>query len=247
MIILRRGDRLPSVAAVQYFLNLYGNQQLAIDGDLGPITSEALREFQRENDLIVSGRVRNATWQKLNQRNRQIIDSVDATDDEITDYLDFQRYNGESIINYGMSLGVRNVINQIKSKSQGGKVVLLRFHGHGSPGHMIVSSGFDEDSGSSFDLDYAGNFWPLLGSLQSIFLPFGSIEFHGCNVAMGVRGERFLRRVANTLNVPATAGVRSQYGGGRDSLRFEGRTRTFCPNGIQLKDWALQVMSFSYL
>lgn len=247
MIILRRGDRLPSVAVVQYFLNLYGNQQLDVDGDLGENTSRALRQFQRDNGLIVSGRVRNDTWQRLNQRSRQIIDSVDATDPEITDHRDFQRYGGAPIVNYGMSLGLLNVINQVRSQAQSGRVVLLRFHGHGSPGHMIVSSGADGDVASSFDLDYGGNFWPLLGSLRNIFLPFGSVEFHGCNVPMGVRGERFLRRMANILNVPATAGVRSQFGGGRESLRFEGRTRTFCPGGAALKDWARRVMSSSYI
>lgn len=252
MIILRRGDRLPSVAVVQYFLNLYGNQPIAIDGDFGNLTASALEAYQRAHGLVVSGRVRDATWQHLNQRNLQLIDSVDVTDDENmhSDYRDYgpnNRFGPDTILNYGMSLGVRNVIRQIRSQAQSGRVVLLRFHGHGAPGHQVVSSGESGNDGSSFDIDYGGNFWVLIESLRGIFSPLGSIEFHGCNVGKGVRGERLLRKVANVLKVPATAGVSVQYGGVRRSQRFEGRTRTFCPNDTSLRDWALQTMSFSYL
>jgi len=250
-MILRQGDILPTVAVTQYFLNLYASQQLEMDGILGDNTTIALRQFQRDNGLSASGRLRNATWQKLNQRNWQLVDSVDITDDENldVDYRDYgprNKFGPNTILNYGMTNGVRNVINQVRSQSQSGRVVLLRFHGHGFPGHQIVSSGESGDHRSSFDLDYGGNFWPLFASMRPIFSAFGSVEFHGCNVARGVRGTQFLRKVAQTLNVPATAGVPLQYGGIRRSQRFEGRTKTFCPNDLTIREWARQTMSTCY-
>ena len=236
MIILRRGDRLPTVAVAQMLLNRYGDAHIRVDGIFGSETQRAVQEFQTSDP---SGQIRNATWQDLNRPRYQILDSVDATDPDVLDHQDIERLGGEPVINYGMSRGGRHAIDQVLANGRPGNVVLLRFHGHGSPGTMVVSSGtLGSWAVSSFDARYGDPFFRYLERLRPLFLPYGSVELNGCRVGRGSRGRALLQGMANTLGVPVTAGLQSQYGGGNSTFRFEGPTRTICPFGQNLRDWA---------
>ena len=78
MTILKTGSRGNDVKSLQQKLNLLA------DGIFGPITDEAVREFQRSNGLAVDGIVGPKTWAALgstnNSRNiREIIVHYSAT------------------------------------------------------------------------------------------------------------------------------------------------------------------------
>jgi len=66
--LMRDADRRhDGVRAIQSRLNANG-YGLCIDGDFGPKTEEAVRDFQRSRGLVVDGIVGHATWQELVQR-----------------------------------------------------------------------------------------------------------------------------------------------------------------------------------
>jgi hypothetical protein len=87
----------------------------------------------------------------------------------------------------------------------------------------------------------AGNasWWsPLLSSLKQHFVPWGSIELHGCDVASGSAGHQLLSMIARTTGVPITAAVREQYGNCTGQWTFSGPTVTAFPYGADLKGWS---------
>lgn len=57
--IAKRGDRGVKVRVIQRMLKLYP------DGIFGPLTEEAVREFQDEHQLNVTGQVDLSTWQQM--------------------------------------------------------------------------------------------------------------------------------------------------------------------------------------
>ena len=59
-MVIKRGDKGPNVKLLQRKLNLKD------DGIFGPLTEEAVKEFQKANGLVVDGIVGNNTWSKLN-------------------------------------------------------------------------------------------------------------------------------------------------------------------------------------
>lgn len=61
---LRRGAKGESVELLQELLNVLG-YQLAVDGDFGVLTEEAVKKFQQANGLAVDGVVGPLTWEKL--------------------------------------------------------------------------------------------------------------------------------------------------------------------------------------
>ena len=238
MITLYRPMRLPTVAVLQSYLNQQDqNQYISVDGIFGPQTQTAVRQFQEQQRLPRTGRVNYDIWQRVVGSEWQIIDSVDRADPRVRDDLDLAPY-GQTVLNqFGMSFGTPHVINSVRGRARTGQVVLLRFHGHGSPGHMIVSSGV-QDAGSSFAHVYPERFYQLLRQLRPIFAPFGSVELHGCRVGQGRRGRLLLSRMANALGVPVTGALNYQQGGGTATYQFEGATCTMCPNGQSLPQWA---------
>lgn len=56
---IKKGSRGDDVKKLQTRLNLYP------DGIFGPLTDEAVREFQKQNGLVVDGIVGEKTWSKL--------------------------------------------------------------------------------------------------------------------------------------------------------------------------------------
>lgn len=78
MTTLKKGSRGADVVTLQKKLNLQA------DGIFGPLTEEAVKEFQKENSLTVDGIVGTNTWAKLglssNKRNiKEIIVHCSAT------------------------------------------------------------------------------------------------------------------------------------------------------------------------
>jgi peptidoglycan hydrolase-like protein with peptidoglycan-binding domain len=58
---LRRGDEGDAVKALQQLL------QLAVDGKFGPNTEAAVRQFQRDQNMVPDGIVGPRTWAKLDE------------------------------------------------------------------------------------------------------------------------------------------------------------------------------------
>lgn len=65
---LREGDKCTAVAAMQGALAYAGHDPRWIDGDFGPRTAQALREYQADRGLEVDGICGRDTWAALLQR-----------------------------------------------------------------------------------------------------------------------------------------------------------------------------------
>lgn len=65
--MLAQGDRGPAVAALQAALHVlkYSIGAAGIDGDFGPATAAAVKNFQVQNGLEADGEVGSQTWAKL--------------------------------------------------------------------------------------------------------------------------------------------------------------------------------------
>lgn len=252
MIILRQGDHLPTVAVIQSYLNQQPGMDdfVEVDGLFGPRTREGVQRFQRANGMEPTGEVQWEEWRGLVGIDWQIIDSIDRSDHdqpghEINDHLDVGPYDQTILQWFGLSRGTPLVISAVGERARRGEVILLRFHGHGSPGHMVVASG-RISAASSFDYRYPPQFYDALRELRPIFAPFGSVEMHGCRVGMGAPGQRLLRGMADALGVPVTGAIPRQQGGGRTTFRYEGtHTRTVCPGGMHLPVWARSTLTRS--
>ena len=267
MITVQLGDRLPTVATVQRLLNARRDTAILVDGAFGPITQNAVRDFQRMTHCsTVNGRVDNATWNRLNQgMNFTVHDVIDITDPELLlDLGVIERYNDHPIVFGGMSNAVEQMVNLVISRTPNGSLVLLRFDGHGNQGIQVIGVGrgwidifgtqrphnernipdaqielyrntirYSSVSGSQKNLRYVRDF---LSRLRPCFSPYGSIEFHGCRIALGAEGRSFMQEVSDIVGVPATGSLISQDVG--TVQRFMGTTFTGCPNGVSLKDWS---------
>jgi hypothetical protein len=64
MDTIRRGDKGADVRKCQQLLNLHG-YNVAVDGDFGPGTEKAVKEFQASSGLTADGIVGNNTWNAL--------------------------------------------------------------------------------------------------------------------------------------------------------------------------------------
>jgi len=60
----KAGRTGPLARTVQYLLNANG-YPVAVDGDIGPVTTTAIEAFQTDNGLTVDGVVGNQTWPQL--------------------------------------------------------------------------------------------------------------------------------------------------------------------------------------
>ncbi|MEM7023105.1 MAG: peptidoglycan-binding protein [Pseudomonadota bacterium] len=244
--LLRYGNKLPTVAAAQILINRKMRQgtYVGVDGIYGRNTREGVRSFQRERKLGPDGIIGKNTWAALIAHQRlQVIDSVDLSNHGDIGYEDkaIRNAGGKPLTHFGMSGGVRVVMRSILQRAQPGGVVLLRFHGHGAPGAMGLTTGIDDEATSEFGLRFLEDLVRDISGLRPIFAPFGSVELHGCRVGSGKDGRRLITALARAWRVPVTAGVRTQYGGGASTFRFEGRTVTAFPSGNGLKQWARSI------
>ena len=191
--LLRFGNKLPAVAAVQILINrkLRQGTFIEVDGIYGKNTREAVRNFQREKRLGADGVVGKNTWAALTANERlQVIDSVDVTNHKDMGYEDeaIRDAGGRPIVHFGMCNGVRAVMSSIQQRANSGGVALLRFHGHGAPGSMGLSNGTGSEATSEFGIRFLEDIVRDVAGLRSIFAPFGSVELHGCRVGAGKDG-----------------------------------------------------------
>jgi hypothetical protein len=240
--LLRFGDRLPTVAVVQILINrkMHQGSYISVDGIYGPKTREAVRAFQRKRFLSPDGIVGQNTWQALIAgENIVVIDSVDATNPDDMGYEDaaIRSAGGSPIVNFGMCNGLKVVMQKIQAQARTGAVALLRFHGHGAPGEMGVTTGTGSEISSEFGVRFLDSLARYLGTMRWIFSNIGSAELHGCRVGAGSDGRRLIKALAWAWGVPVTAGLHTQYGGGASTFRFEGPIFTAFPEGGGLRTW----------
>ena len=246
-VTLKKGDRLPTVALAQARLVERKLQGLRVDGYFGAETERAVGEFQRSVRIPQTMQVDPATWSALCFGHPlSVIDAIDATDITVLqdDGPHLNDGHADVVVSYGTSRGTQQLISDLVGKYGRGSVALLRLHGHGSPGHMVVTAGTTGYGSSMFAGVHFSNpravaYYQRLGSIMK---PYGSIELHGCRVAQRETGYQLLVGLANATGVPVSAGLRYQTGGA-DAARFEGPVRTCFPNGGDLKSWARQVFS----
>lgn len=242
---MRSGDRLPVTAVLQQLLNLYG-AGLLVDGHYGPLTRQAVVGYQRHNGLHPDGTVGPQTWAHITTGFRlPIIDCIDVWDESLynSEVQDISAAGGSPVMIGGMSNGVAQAVQEILHTAAGRPVFLLRFHGHGSPGVAGISDGRGEaGSGhqSYLDSTTAG----ILEPLRGIFGPYGCVQFMHCATGSGPDGRRMLENISDMLNVPVTAAINRQYGGGQDTFRFEGPVYNAFPHGSSLSSWSLALPAF---
>jgi hypothetical protein len=239
-LLLRLGDRLPSVATVQILLNraMPRSAPVVVDGVFGHKTYDAVVAFQKQAAVAVDGLVGPITWAALSKGQAfQVVDVCDATeDDDQWEAAELRAAGADPIVVYGQCFSLSGVARQILERGRRRKIVLLRFHGHGSPGVMGAGDGKSHDPASNLRpgvIDLLIEFFATAG--PSVFCNFGSVELHGCRTGQGVAGRALLKGLCVVWGVPITAGIGYQYGGGR--LRFEGVSYTVCPNGMDLRAW----------
>ncbi|NES75303.1 MULTISPECIES: peptidoglycan-binding protein [Okeania] len=77
-VYLRRGDNAATVAAVQRKLRELGYFSANLTGYYGPITERAVRQFQQDNGITVTGQIEPTTWSLLfvGKRSNQINSSL---------------------------------------------------------------------------------------------------------------------------------------------------------------------------
>lgn len=247
MILLKYGNKGPSVITLQVVLNKAAGSGLAVDGIFGPKTRRAVRGFQGRNGLKRDGAVGKKTWPKLAARaGVKIIDVVDAHDPAALtlEAADIRAAGGNPIILYGMSNGVGQAALEVRMRSPSpGRVAILRFHSHGAPGDMNVSAGKGGDSKadlSGISHDNLALVAPALRSITPQIASYGCVEFHGCNVGAGATGAQLVKGVADLIRRPTSAGIKTQYGGGGGyhTFRFEGPVVSAYPGGVTRKAWA---------
>jgi hypothetical protein len=249
--LLRRGDNLPAVGVLQKLLNR-GGARLAADGDFGPATETAVKNFQRPRRLISDGAVGENTWPRVSAAAKlPIMDCIDIFDSSLMalEMKDILKVGGNPLVIGGASNGVEEAVQMILAASPG-NVFLLRFHGHGAPGVAGISFGQGgEGFGHRADIDplNLNLMLPILARLRRIFGPYGCVQFMHCSTGRGTKGRNVLTAIANNLGVPVSAGVFDQLGGGTSTFRFEGPTFTAVPSGGTIAGWAAARPDFAQM
>jgi peptidoglycan hydrolase-like protein with peptidoglycan-binding domain len=277
MLDIRIGDFLPTVAVVQTLLNarLEMSTPITVDGAFGISTENAVKNFQRKTNCSdIDGIVGTATWNRLSQgMGFTVKDVIDVTDPDLAyDEVITRKYNPNPIIIGGMSNAVEHVINLIVNSTPNGSLLLIRFDGHGNAGvqgvgigttDIVLTAIYGKNKPSNMkDIDERNTELfrntiifstisvknlKFLARLRPCFSPYGSIEFHGCEVAKYEKGRSFMKEVSKITGVPASGSLYTQQVG--QIRRFIGQTYTGCPNGLSLKEWsaALPSINMSFL
>lgn len=146
MIHLRQHDSTPTVAACQAILNAHraSPTPLVVDGSFGPRTREAVQRFQASVGVPANGEINPATWQRLSVNARlHVRDILDITDPLLHQERPILRDAGARVIEFGGgSNAVAWVVPAIAGSGvEPGRLLLLRFQGHGNRGSQVVGYG----------------------------------------------------------------------------------------------------------
>ncbi len=224
---------------------------LPIDGIFGPQTEVAVRRAQRVESLRETGELTEPLWSVLRRgvgEGSMAIESVgigsvsprwsvDGYDPDVLGdraHLEDGDPGVSVVVHGGTCFGLPGAIDRLLAHPFG-RCVLLRFHGHGAPGLMVVTGG--GTAGSALFPHPTEGYRRQIARLRPLFGRFGSIELHGCRVGQGDIGLRSLRIIAEETRVPVTAAYQPQMGGAF-SNRFEGPVRTVFPGPTTLQAWA---------
>lgn len=271
MIALQNGDKLPIVAIVQGLLNTRVNHSIEVDGIFGSQTENAVKQFQISTKCSSpTGKVDDLTLNRLKlSLDLSIVDVIDICHPQVLQILELDMIHNKRPMALGcMSNAVNPIINRIIFENKPGSVVLLRFVGHGSQAVQAVGLGrgwqetfgtnkklklnadqqemyknvfrYSSISGSKGGLRYIKE---SLTRLVSIFSPYGSIEFRGCNIANGSGGREFIDEVAEITGVPVTAGLGGQ--SMKKMPRFTGQTYSAFPGRSNLHNWSAKLPAFN--
>jgi hypothetical protein len=125
-------------------------------------------------------------------------DSVGQTSRQIRE-LPIYPFSGERVI--GGSRDVPDLLCRVERATEGQPIGQLTLDGHGRPGFQRVAPG----AGNGIDVEQIGQNRDAIRALE--FSKNGNIVLDGCNVADGPDGYALLRLLAQTSNVPVSAGV----------------------------------------
>lgn len=248
-VVLKRGDRLPTVALAQARL-LERGADIVVDGLFGDLTERAVTDFQAKVGLAKTGWMDPQTWLAIHSDHPMtVVDAIDAGDIVVwqEDYPFLNDGHSQVWVTGGMSRGTRDLIQHLVAANPARSVSLLRLHGHGGPGHMAVSAGVRATLGTAFASEHFVNPEAIAAYAQlgTIMKPYGSIELHGCKIASkghGRDGRDLLGGLSQFCRVPVTAGIHSQLGG-QHASRFEGAVVTSFPMEHDLVTWSKRVFT----
>jgi hypothetical protein len=257
--LMRSGDKYPAVGVLQKLLNRSG-ESLAVDGEFGRKTKEAVQRFQRANGLKADGVVGKDTFPKLiegyaGEDELNIVDCIDVFDEkfwtaggEQLEDRDIRGAGGKPFLIGGLSNGIEQAISDIYRAATPGSVFLLRFHGHGDKGVAGISLGTGNvvSEGAYLAASNVDQYAASLGRLKAIFSPYGCVQLMHCSTGAGAKGRLLLSKLAKAIGVPVTAALFDQIGGsGVSTFAWEGSTQSAFPDGKSLKDWCKKLPDFA--
>lgn len=250
MLKVQLGENSARVVALQILLNRSRsvNPKLATDGAFGAKTSAAVDVF-RDQEMMVSGPAGiadPAMWRfMLDGAGLQVVDAIDVTDPTVLEVAvpELEKWT-DPIVLGGLSNGVEQLVQEVRARVAGQRtLMMLRLHGHGSPGLEAVSHGSRKVSPgidpiaaqSIISLALMPTLLPLLQRLDPLFHDFGFVELHSCRVGEGPNGVTFVRRLADALQAPVRAALSKQEM--VQVFTLTGPTFTGIPGGGSLRDW----------
>jgi hypothetical protein len=252
MLEVKFGERSVRVVALQVLLNRSPviQPKLVTDGAFGKLTKSAIDTF-RSKVMIQSGPdgvADPAMWRFLLDRaSLQVVDAIDVTDPTLLDFVvpEVSKWNDPIVIG-GMSNGVAQLLTEVRARARGAKsLLMLRLHGHGSPGLIALSHGSRKVSPgidpivaqSIITTALIPALTPLLKQLTPLMHNLGFLEFHSCRVAFGPSGANFVRQLANTLQVPVRAASGPSDQPFKSVFTLVGPTFNGIPGGMNLEEW----------
>jgi peptidoglycan hydrolase-like protein with peptidoglycan-binding domain len=144
VLLLERGDRLPTVAACQALLNAHrpDDDPIAVDGIFGQQTQKAVVHFQSENRLPLTQKIDADTWEVLSDHHRLVVhDHVDLFDPMLRQSARvLENAGARPTFAGGTCNGVAALGDELRATGAG-RVILLRLHGHGNRGVQALSYG----------------------------------------------------------------------------------------------------------
>jgi len=252
MLQVAFGEKSVRVVALQVLLNRSSAVQpkLTTDGAYGKLTQAAVDAF-RSRVMMQSGPANEADpalWRFLLERAKlQVIDSIDVTDPTLLDFVvpEVSKWNDPIVIG-GMSNGVAQLVTEVRARARGEKsLLMLRLHGHGSPGLIALSHGSRRVSPgidpflaqSIIATQLLPALTPLLRQITPLMHDLGFLEFHSCRVAEGPAGQSFVTKLADIMQCPVRAALSKQ----PENMVFTlvGQTFNGIPGNLTLANWGM--------